>query len=60
MNVLKAVNPAGDTPAAFSVNLGLQTVPTGVMQARQGLARQSLTRYLCPVPASGIFAELSM
>ena len=60
MNVLKAVNPADDTPAALSVNLRLQAGPTGVMQARQGLARQSPKRYLCPVPASGIFAELSI
>jgi hypothetical protein len=33
MNVPKAVNPADDTPAVFSVNLRLQAVSTGVMQA---------------------------
>jgi len=53
MNVLKAVNPVGDTPAAISVNLRLQAVPTGAMRARLGLARQSPKRYLCPMPARG-------
>jgi len=54
MNVPKAVNPADDTPAVFSVNLRLQAVPTGVIQADQGLARQSPKRYVRPVPARGI------
>jgi hypothetical protein len=51
MNVLTAANSAGDTPAASSVNPGLKTVPTGLLQAEQGLARQSLKRYLCEGPA---------
>lgn len=53
MNVLKAVIPADDRPAAFPVNPRLQVGPTVVMQARQGVARQSPKRYLCPVPARG-------
>jgi hypothetical protein len=60
MNVPKAVNPADDMPAAFSVNLRLQEIATGVMQVCQGLARQSPKRYLCSVTAKGIFAELSI
>jgi len=60
MNVLKSINPADDTPAAFSVNLRLQEVATGVMQVCQGLARQSPKRYLCSVTAKEIVAELSI
>src|SRR6186713_1265928 len=62
MNVLKAVNHVDDTPAAFSVNPGLQMAPMGVMQTRQGLAHQSPKRYLWPVPMPGfrrIFAILN-
>jgi hypothetical protein len=55
MNVPKAVNPADDMPAAFSVNLRLQEIATGVMQVCQGLARQSPKRYLCFVPGTGDF-----
>jgi hypothetical protein len=57
MNVLKAVNHVDDTPAAFSVNPGLQMAPMGVMQTRQGLAHQSPKRYLWPRAHAGISAN---